>query len=260
MAFAVLSLSASPALAASVGFDAAEGYSPGHLLGQPVAAPQWTGDDTPKIQVTGAQSQAGGQSLLLDPGAAAGKVDNQLAFGSAPTQFSLRFFWRPSGTNGGDAAVSLTEFEGVTNAGVGPWVQFIGGGTVYQIKYLEGGFVRNIKLGMDPAIYENRWTAVEIIGDLSTHTFDFYLDGALEASGLPFRSTAAASLANSLNYLHLQASTSGASDHALDSFQIRNANAASVPTLSGWAWVVLIGLLAGSALWLTARREASATD
>jgi len=97
------------------------------------------------------------------------------------------------------------------------------------------------------------------IGDLSTHTFDFYLDGVLEASGLPFRS-AAPNLANSLNYLHLQASTSGATNHAFDSVQIRHADAARVPTLSRWVWLALIGMLAGSARLATTRREISASD
>ena len=242
------------ASAAKVDFEAAEGYSVGSLFGQPGPAPQWTGDDTTKIRVSDAQAQSGGQSVLLDPDADTGRVANGLAVGFVPNEFSLRFFWRPTGTVSGNAAVYLSEFEGVTNAGVGPWVQFDASGDFYQIKYLEGGFVRNIKLGMLPETYENVWSEVEIIGDISTRTFDFYLNGAPEATGLPFRTTVVSGLANQLNYLNLQAATAGASDHAFDAFQIRISTVPGVPTLSQWGVLLLMGVLVTSAVWIAKQR------
>lgn len=90
-----------------------------------------------------------------------------------PTQFSLKFYWRPGGTNGGDAAGYLSQPANNSTTFVGPFVQFSDASSVYQIKHVENGFVHNIKLGMSPAIYQNNWWEVEIVGDISTHTFDF---------------------------------------------------------------------------------------
>ena len=148
------------ALGASVDFETAEGYSVGDLHGQPSSGNQWSGDVTSKIAVTAAQSQSGAQSVLIDPGLTTGKVSDDLAVGSVPTQFSLKFYWRPSGTSSGDAVVYLSEFGGATTTFIGPWVQFVGSGTVYQIKYVENGAVTNIKSGMLPAKYEDNWWEV----------------------------------------------------------------------------------------------------
>jgi hypothetical protein len=236
------------AFSASVDFEAGEGYSVGDLHGQPTTGNQWGGDATSKIAVSSAQSQSGGQSILIDPNLSTGKVNNDLEVGGVPTRFSLKFFWRPSGTGGGDATIYLSQFGSNTTTFVGPWVQFVGGSGVYQIKYLEAGFVHNIKLGMSPAIYENNWWEVEIFGDVSTHTFDFYLDGTLEGSDLGFRNNAA-SVPTSLNYVGLQASTSGLSDHYFDNLEIK-VDPAAVPTLPDWGRLLLLILLISAALWM----------
>jgi hypothetical protein len=236
------------ALSASIDFETGEGYSVGDLHGQPTTGNQWNGDITPKIAVTSAQFQSGGHSVLIDPGVATGKVSDDLDVGSVPNQFSLKFHWRPSGTSGGDAVIYLSQFGSSTTNFVGPWVQFVGGGSVYQIKYVENGFAGNIKLGMSPAVYENNWWEVEIVGDISTHSFDFYLDGTLEGSGLGFRNTLG-DLATSLNYVGLQASNTGSSDHYFDNIQI-NVDPAAVPTLSEWGRLFLLVLLVSSTLWM----------
>jgi hypothetical protein len=254
----VVAVLAGPALAVTVDFDAAEGYAPGQLFGQPGSGSAWTGDDTPKIQVSAAQSQAGGQSVLIDPDATTGNVDDWLFVGNVPSRFSLQFYWRPSGSGQGNAVVYLKELDGPATTRVGPRVVFTESDSRYQIKYIENGFVGNIKLGLMPAFYENQWSQVEIVGDLATHTFDFYLNGTLEATGVPFGSTLPSNLATGLHYLGLQASTSGTTNHFFDSIRIDASPAAPVPTLSGWAWLLLLGLLIGSSLWLTRRRGTTA--
>lgn len=236
------------ALCAPISFETDEGYSAMNLHGQPAVGNQWSGDVTDKIVVTETPDQAGEQSVLLDPDQAAGRVNNELDVGPAPTRFSLKFRWRPSGAAGGDAVVYLSQLSGSPTNFVGPFVQFAGESTVYQIKYVENGFVGNIKLGMTRGVYENNWWDVEIVGDLSTRTFDFYLDGTLEASGLGFRNTQS-NLATSLSFLGLQASTSGAADHYFDDFEISE-GPPEVPTLSEWGLMVLLGLVVGSGVWM----------
>jgi hypothetical protein len=239
-----------PARATSVDFEVVEGYGPGNLFGQPSPGNAWVGDDTAKIVVTNAVSQSGAQAVRLDPSvdSGTGRKEDHLDVGRLPRWFRLRFFWRPSGTAGGDAVVFLSQFATIGSA-VGPLVQFVGGGSAYQIKYVSGGFVGNIKLGMDPAIYEDQWWEVEIVGDLSTQTFDFYLDGVLEASGLGFRHTAPSNRATELHFLGLQVASTGATIHAFDAFQT-GAAPGPVPTGSPWSVGVTLVALVGSALWL----------
>lgn len=240
---------AQAAVGASVDFETGEGYSTGNLFDQPTSGNQWSGDDSSKIAVTSAQSQSGSQSILLDPGLTSGSDGNELNIGSTPTQFSLKFYWRPSGTTSGSASIYLAQFAGNSTNFAGPRIQFVASGSVYQIKSVENGFVQNIKLGMSPGIYADQWWEVEILGDLSTRTFDFYLDGTLEASDMGFRNTIT-NLATSLNYLGVEVSNTGASDHYFDDFQITS-NAPAVPTLSAWGILALLALLAaGSRAWL----------
>ena len=234
-----------PAFAAAVDFEGTEGYSTGNLFGEPSSGNQWSGDDSAKIVVTNTQSQSGGQSILLDPGLVSGKVDNELDVGSVPTQFSMKFYWRPSGTGSGNATIYLTQFAGSPTGFAGPRIQFVASGSVYQIKYVENGVVGNIMLGMSPLVYMDKWWEVEILGDISTRTFDFKLrklDGALqfEGFGFGFRNTIS-NLATSLNYLGVEASNTGSSDHYFDDFQIDSAPA--VPTLSVWGVLCLLALL-----------------
>lgn len=235
------------ALAAPIDFETSEGYAVGNLHGQPIAGDQWGGDITPKIAVTSAQAQSGGQSVLIDPGLSSGKVSNDLSVGPVPNRFSVKFHWRPSGTQSGYGAVYLSQFADSETNFIGPWVQFVASGSVYQIKYVEGGFVGNIKLGMSPAVYENNWWEVEIVGDLSTRTFDFYLDGTLEASGLSFRNSIN-NLATRLDYLGFQAATSGVADHYFDNFEITR-TPPPVPALPGWGPTLLLLLLVGTVAW-----------
>ena len=232
----------SPLSAATIiDFEIAEGYTAGNnLFGQPTAGNTWDGDNNPGLSVTAAQSSpAGGQSVLVDPGQS-GKSRDYLNVGSIPNQFVLEFDWLPSGPTtsaSGDAAVYLSEFGLDTNDGVGPWIQFAAVGTVYQIKYLDGGFVKNIKLGMDIDNFVDQWWQVKIVGDLSTHTFDFYFDNVLEGSNLVFKNNGINDPANSLNYLGLQASNTGVTDFYFDNFRL---TAVPVP---GALWLFGSGLL-----------------
>ncbi len=223
LALILLAASAQSALGAAVDFESSEGYSAGNLHGQPTSGNQWSDDDSAKIAVTSAQSLSGLQSILLDPGLATGKVSNELDVGALPAQFSVKFYWRPSGTTSGQANIYLTQFAGSQTSFAGPRIVFVASGSFYQIKYVENGSVQNIKLGMSPGVYEDNWWEVEVVGDISTRTFDFYLDGTLEGSDLGFRNTIT-TLATSLNYLGVEASNTGVMDHYFDDFQItRNA-------------------------------------
>ncbi len=241
---------------AAIDFETSEGYSVGNLHGQPSSGVQWGGDVTSKIAVTSAAAQSGAQSVLIDSGLSSGRVNNDLAVGAVPNRFSMKFHWRPSGTGSGNATIYLSQFAGSETSFTGPFVQFSATSTTYQIKYVENGSVGNIKLGMLPAVYENSWWEVEIVGDLSTLTFDFYLDGTLEASGLGFRNTIT-NLATSLNYLGLQAATSGLSDHYFDNIEITRAPP-PVPALPGWGPALLLVILASMAAWVSRARSMEA--
>ncbi len=256
LAVAVGFSEAATAFLVDVGFDSAEGYSAdasGDLQGQPSAGNQWGGDVTEKIRVTSSVFQAGDQSVWIIPDLVTGKVRNYLDVGTLPNRFTLKFYWRPSGTTSGDAVVYLSQFGSDITTAVGPWIQFVASGTVYQIKYVENGTVKNIKLGMDPIVYAGNWWEVEIVGDLTSHTFDFYLDGTLEKSGLGFRNTFPADLATSLSHIGLQASNTGASDHYFDEISVV-ATTADVPSGSRWGRAALLILLMGSVLWWSRRR------
>jgi hypothetical protein len=59
-----------------------------------------------------------------------------------------------------------------------------------------------------------------------------------------------ANIATSLNYVGLQASTDGATDHYFDNIQT-NSSAAAAPALSEWGmFFLLLALAAGSATWM----------
>ena len=193
---------------------------------------------------------------MLTIGLIAVVVVVQIAVGAVPNRFSVKFYWRPSGTGSGNATIYLSQFAASETSFTGPFVQFSATSTSYQIKYVENGAVGNIKLGMSPAVYENSWWEAEIVGDLSTLTFDFYLDGTLEASGLGFRNTIT-NVATSLNYLGLQAATSGLSDHYFDNIEITRAPP-PVPALPGWGPALLLALLVSMAALVSRARSTEA--
>lgn len=234
----------SPLYAATIiDFEIAEGYTAGsNLFGQPGTGNTWDGDNNPGLSV--AQIMSGNQSVLVDPGQT-GKSRDYLNVGSIPNQFVLEFDWRPSGPStsaSGDATVYLSEFGSNTSDGVGPWIQFASVGTVYQIKYLDGGFVQNIKLGMDIDDFVNEWWQVKIVGDLSTHTFDLYFDNAPEGSDLVFKNNGSNDPANSLNYLGLQASNTGVTDFYFDNFRLTAVPVPGALWLFGSGLVGLVGV------------------
>lgn len=83
---------------------------------------------------------------------------------------------------------------------------------------------------MQPRIdYEDVWSTVVIIGNLTTNTFDFYLNGDPEGSDLEFRHALPSNAADNLNYLGFQAGThfNSITDHYFDNFKISDINADS---------------------------------
>ncbi len=228
-------------MAATIDFESAEGYTAGNnLYGQPSPGNAWAGEDEAGIQITNSAGSLGSQSVLIDP-SASDKTRDYLDVGSIPNQFMLEFDWRPiaSAQPSGDATFYLSQNGNSISSGVGPWVQFASNSTVYQIKYLDGGYVRNIKLGMDINEYVDQWWGVKIIGDLSSHTFDFYFNGMLEGEDLEYRHNLDTNKATSLNYLGLQASETGNTDFYFDNIRI---SAVPIPSTISLLGIGLLGL------------------
>jgi hypothetical protein len=194
-----------------IDFEQSQCYLPGNLYGQPTGATyQWGGNDNAKFQVvdTAIVPKQGIQSVRVK--ATSTGTDNYLQIGSLPSKFTWKFFWTPST---GGSGYTYTWLGSSSAQRDGPFLSFWSNDLIcYRDGYIWKTIVEDLNQ------VPKDWLAVVVVGDITTHTFDVYLNGEANptATNLPF----AAGEPADLSYLGLGGSNTGSKYDYYDAIHV----------------------------------------